>query len=260
VTSYSYSQLEGLWINAGGPRAVAALAAAIAEAESGGNSQAVNRTDNNGTQTSWGLWQISNGTHGQPVPDILDPAVNAQQAVAKYNNAGHQFTPWGTYDTGAYKAFLSGSTTPDTTVPGLGAPAPPGTAAAGATCLLALPSVGLGPISTPQICLIDRTEARAVLGAVLIASGGLVLALGVLVLAAYGLKSSGAGKGAGRALEVIGAGTAVVAPEVGAPVAAAGATVQKAGTAGTAAGAARRRTRSRQAAAGKTKASQAQAS
>jgi Lysozyme like domain len=253
VTTYTYSQLEGLWINAGGPRAVAALAAAIGEAESGGNSQAVNRTDNNGTQTSWGLWQISNGTHGQPVPNILDPAVNAQQAVAKYNNAGHQFTPWGTYDTGAYKAFLSGSTTPDTSVPGLGSPAPPGTAAPGATCLLALPSVGLGPISTPQVCLIDRTEARAVLGAVLLASGGLVLALGVLVLAAYGLKSSGAGKAAGRALQVAGAATAVVAPEAGVPVAAAGTEV---------ASAASRRPAAprRRASAGKTKASQAQAS
>jgi Lysozyme like domain len=249
VTTYTYSQLEGLWINAGGPRAVAGLAAAIAEAESRGNSQAINLTDNGGTQTSWGLWQISNGTHGQPVPDILDPAINAQQAVAKYNNAGHQFTPWGTYDSGAYKAFLSGSTSPDTSVPGLGAPAPPGTAAAGATCLLALPSVGLGPVKTPQVCLIDRTEARAVLGTLLLVSGGLILALGVLVLAAYGLKSSGAGKGAGKALEVIGAGTAVIAPEVGAPVAAAGSKVRAAGS-----GRPARET------AGKTKASQAQAS
>jgi Lysozyme like domain len=254
VTSYSYSQLEGLWINAGGPRAVAGVAAAIADAESHGNSQAVNRTDNNGTQTSWGLWQISNGTHGQPVPDILDPAVNAQQAVAKYNNAGHQFTPWGTYDSGAYQAFLGGSTTPDTNVPGLGAPAPPGTGEpSSATCLLWLPSVGLGPVSTPHVCLIDRTEARAVLGALLMASGGFVLALGVLVLAAYGLKSSGAGKAAGRALQVAGAATAVVAPEAGIPVAAAGTEVASAG-------ARRPAAPRRRAPAGKTKASQAQAS
>ena len=115
-TVYTYAQLQGLWINAGGSKALAPLAAAIAMAESGGCSAAVNPTDNGGTQTSWGLWQISNGTHGQPVPGILAPATNAQQAVAKYTDAGG-FSPWGTYDSGAYKAYYSGSTTPDTNVP-----------------------------------------------------------------------------------------------------------------------------------------------
>jgi hypothetical protein len=33
MTVYSYAQLEQLWINAGGPKAQAPMAAAIAEAE-----------------------------------------------------------------------------------------------------------------------------------------------------------------------------------------------------------------------------------
>jgi hypothetical protein len=231
-TRYTYSQLMGLWINNGGPKSVAALAAAIAEAESGGCSAAVNPTDNDGTQTSWGLWQISNGTHGQPVPSILTPGINAQQAVAKYNGAGHTFSPWGTYTSGAYKAYLSPGTTPDTGVQSLGAPAAPGTSAGGggaADCWLGLPSIDLGITSTPELCLVQRSSARGLIGGALLLGGGLVLLLGAGLLAAYGLKSAGAGKAAGKTLEAAGAVAAVAgAPEVGAPVAAAGARTQRA--------------------------------
>jgi hypothetical protein len=116
MADYTFAQLEGLWIQAGGPAAVAPIAAAIALAESSGNPQAINPTDNNGTQTSWGLWQISNGTHNMPVANILDPRVNAQQAVAKYKTSG--WAPWGTYATGAYTKFLpKGYVAPSSTSP-----------------------------------------------------------------------------------------------------------------------------------------------
>ena len=104
MADYTFAQLEGLWIQAGGSRAVAPIMAAIALAESSGRPDAINPTDNNGRQTSWGLWQISNGTHNMPVANILDPLVNAKQAVAKYNASG--FAPWGTYASGAYRQFL----------------------------------------------------------------------------------------------------------------------------------------------------------
>ena len=103
MPDYSYAQLEQLWIQAGGSRALAPLMAAIALAESGGNPTEQNDTDNNGTQTSWGLWQISNGTHQQPVDGILNPLTNAQQAVAKYQSQG--LGAWGTYTSGAYEKF-----------------------------------------------------------------------------------------------------------------------------------------------------------
>ena len=118
VTVYSYSQLEGLWDEAGGPSSVAPTMAAVAEAESGGRSDNNNYNDSNGrggTQTSWGLWQISDGTHNMPVANIDDPLVNARAAVAKYRASG--FSPWGTYTSGAYRQFLQGNVPP--TSPGV---------------------------------------------------------------------------------------------------------------------------------------------
>ena len=107
---YSYGQLEQLWISAGGSRALAPLMAAIALAESGGDPQQTNLTDNNGTQTSWGLWQISDGTHNEPVQGILDPLTNAKAAVSKYKQQG--LSAWGTYDSGAYEQYYQGGVAP----------------------------------------------------------------------------------------------------------------------------------------------------
>lgn len=123
MTVFNYGQLERLWINAGGPKTVAPIMAAIAMAESGGNSASNNYTDNNGTQTSWGLWQISNGTHNWPGPnDPNNPANNAAYAVAKYNGdrarGNNGFQPWGTYTSGLYRQYLQGSVPPDSSVPG----------------------------------------------------------------------------------------------------------------------------------------------
>ena len=179
---YSYAQLEQLWINAGGAKAQAPMAAAIAEAESGGNSAALNLTDNNGTQTSVGLWQVSNGTHPYPAA-WATPAGNATEAVAKYQAAGG-WSPWGTYSSGAYRQFLNGSTTPDPNVPssGGGGTAGQSTAAAqaaaaqaatqlGNTCLIGFGGVpgtswvndifGSGG-NVGQFCILSKSEVRAV--------------------------------------------------------------------------------------------------
>jgi Lysozyme like domain len=181
---YTYAQMEQLWIQAGGPKALAPLAAAIGEAESGGNSDALNPNDNNGTQSSFGIWQISNGTHAPPSPSWANPAVNAQLAVGKWKGAGEQFTPWGTFDSGAYKAFLSGKIPPDQNVPGsptqLDAQT---TAAQAADCLIGNPlsaSIGIGAIipgasiggSVGPACLFTKSNARAFIGTGLMMAGG----------------------------------------------------------------------------------------
>lgn len=184
-TVYSYAQLQGLWINAGGPKTLAPLAAAIAMAESGGCSAAVNPTDNNGTQTSWGLWQISDGTHNQPVQGILTPATNAQQAVAKYQNAGG-FSPWGTYTSGAYRQFYSGSTTPDTNVPSSGGSAPG--ANDPSTCLVGVNGLGINQ------CFVDKSQARAILGGICMAGGLAIMGLGLAFVAVFALQRSGAAR------------------------------------------------------------------
>jgi len=107
MADYTYGQLETLWINAGGSKVLAPLMAAIALAESGGNPGALNTTDNNGTQTSVGLWQVSNGTHNYPA-SWTTPQGNAAEAVAKYKSQG--LGAWGTYTSGAYQQYYQGST------------------------------------------------------------------------------------------------------------------------------------------------------
>lgn len=186
-TKYTYSQLEGLWINAGGSKGLAPIMAAIAMAESGGCSAAENPTDNGGTQTSWGLWQISDGTHGQPVPNILSASVNAQQAVAKYHSQG--LAAWGTYNSGAYKAYM-GSATPDLNVPSSAGTITQAadTAAiepySASTCLLSFPGVAVPVVGNfGQFCILPKHTARAIAGFGLM-TAGLFIALPGLALIA----------------------------------------------------------------------------
>jgi hypothetical protein len=190
AASLSYAQLMGLWIRAGGSTATAAVAAAIAEAESGGNPDALNPTDNNGAQSSYGLGQISNGTHVPPAANWADPAVNAQLAVAKYQAAGG-FWPWGTYTSGAYKIEMQGSTTPDMNVP-----ANPGAinaqltaASSGNTpnCAWAIGWAGvgvpvIGHVGSAEICVLSKSQVRAMYGAALVGAGGLLVLAGMAFL------------------------------------------------------------------------------
>lgn len=95
--TYTYSQLEGLWDKAGGPRDMAAVMAAIAEAESSGNADAHNASG------ASGLWQIL----GLPFPgNPFDALTNARMAVSKYMSQG--LGAWTTYTSGAYRQFLNG--------------------------------------------------------------------------------------------------------------------------------------------------------
>ena len=119
MPALTYAQLEETWIRGGGSRRMAPLMAAIALAESRGYPDATNPTDNNGTQTSWGLWQVSDGTHN-PLPDWADPVGNARLAVAKLKSQG--LGAWGTYTSGAYRQYLQGNIPPGTGgLPGGGA-------------------------------------------------------------------------------------------------------------------------------------------
>lgn len=170
MTTYSYSQLEQLWVQGGGNKAMAPLMAAIAEAESSGNPSAVNATDNNGTQTSWGLWQISNGTHAQPVANILDPLVNAQAAVAKYHSQG--LGAWGTYTSGAYQRYLGGKGTAPTS----------GVSTTGAFGVPGLPS-SLEPLSPSYDLKTFGTELGTIAEKfALVLLGGALILLGLYIM------------------------------------------------------------------------------
>jgi hypothetical protein len=108
VTTYSYSELETLWDDAGGSKALAPLMAAIAMAESGGNSDAKNPSG------ATGVWQILGAVNPADQDKLTDPAVNAKEAVLKYNSQG--LTAWTTYTSGAYKKYYS-SDTPASSLP-----------------------------------------------------------------------------------------------------------------------------------------------
>lgn len=190
--SYSYAQLEGLWINAGGPAAVAPVAAAIAEAESGGNPLAAYPSTTvapgAGSNTdATGLWQILGVPAGFTPAQLTDPAANAQMAVAKYQQAGNSFTPWETYTNGAYTAFLSSGTTPDTA--GLPSAAPSTTASAvltsanSATCALSVPVAG---------CLLPKSALRGIIGGAVLTAAGILGLASLVILAASAFEHSGA--------------------------------------------------------------------
>jgi murein DD-endopeptidase MepM/ murein hydrolase activator NlpD len=106
VSVLNAGQIRGLAQRAGFRGTDLTISVAIAFAESGGDTNALNPTDNGGTQSSFGLWQISNGTHSPPSPNWADGQTNANLAWGKYTAAGRRFTPWGTYNSDAYKKFL----------------------------------------------------------------------------------------------------------------------------------------------------------
>ncbi len=133
----THSQLESLWVLAGGTEATADTAAAIAQAESGGNPAAILNTaypnlpgyrpPSKGAlpEYSVGLWQINTVAHpGYSVADLLTPLGNAKAAVA-ISGGGASFSAWSTYQSGAYKTYLTGVPAP-TPQPGPESSAPSG--------------------------------------------------------------------------------------------------------------------------------------
>jgi hypothetical protein len=208
MTDLSYAQLKGVWLKAAAgtkydTNAWASLMAAIAEAESGGNPSALNPDDNNGTQTSWGLWQISNGTHSSVSPEWNNPVVNAELAIQKLNSQG--LTAWGTYTSGAYRAFLSDATSATlagissiTGASSVDAAALDAAQQSASDCAWSLGGGGqLVPfISATKVsvnfCVLKKSQARAMIGFGVYLTGALVGLVGIaLLVAAGGLKAIG---------------------------------------------------------------------
>jgi hypothetical protein len=104
----SKTAVEQVWGAAGGPRGVADIAQAITGAESGRRPGAIQQGQPYST-TGWGLWQITPG-NSEPQfginSQLLNPLNNARAALAKYHGAGSRFTPWTTYNSGAYASWL----------------------------------------------------------------------------------------------------------------------------------------------------------
>lgn len=116
ASGLSYGQLEYLWEVAGGSPDQAPLAAAVAEAESGGSPQATGELNNNPSTGDYsvGPWQINyfgdllaprTQAFGAPAKLENDPLADAKAAVAISDN-GANFNAWTTYTGGAYQNYL----------------------------------------------------------------------------------------------------------------------------------------------------------
>lgn len=112
LMNLSYSQLLALATNAGFQGNDAQTAAAIALAESAGNPNEYNpeTAASGGTPQglgSYGLWQIYLKMHPEFSGwNLKDPQTNANAAFSVYQAAGNSFSPWSTYGSGKFLAFL----------------------------------------------------------------------------------------------------------------------------------------------------------
>lgn len=100
MTTYDQDGLVALAMGAGLSSSDAAIAAAIAMAESGGKSDALSSTGD------YGLWQINKASWPQFTGDLFDPSYNAE-AMAVVKSSGRGWDHWTTYRNGSYKPFLA---------------------------------------------------------------------------------------------------------------------------------------------------------
>lgn len=124
MATISHADLEALWVAAGGSQATADTAAAIAQAESGGNPSAILNTaypklpgyhppsEGASPEYSVGLWQVNELAH--PTYSTAYLLVARQNAVAAVaiSSGGRSFSAWSTFKSGAYKQFLQSGGTP----------------------------------------------------------------------------------------------------------------------------------------------------
>ena len=90
AANYNFGQLSNIFTQAGGNSQLAPIMAAISLDESSGNPSALNTHDTNGqggTQTSAGLWMISNGTNTVIDSPNSDENIYRRSRGKDYNSA-----------------------------------------------------------------------------------------------------------------------------------------------------------------------------
>lgn len=102
--AYTFPQLRQFAVNAGFTGSAADTAAAISLAESSGVPGKINWRD---PQGSFGLMQINQAAHPGTASQALDPQGSFDLAYA-ISQGGANFTPWSTFNNGAYAANLPG--------------------------------------------------------------------------------------------------------------------------------------------------------
>jgi hypothetical protein len=94
--AYGPSQLQHLWIMAGGDPGKAAVASCIAQHESGGNAGVTSSNPDGGTNV--GLWQLDTPGGkgaGYSIDQLKNPLTNARVAIAGSSN-GRDWSAWAT--------------------------------------------------------------------------------------------------------------------------------------------------------------------
>lgn len=107
--TFSFEQLEDLWVACGGPAGSETNMAAIAIAESGGDPDAKNFNANETEDR--GLWQINSGAWPQfnPPYDLFDARQNCKAAIVVLAQQG--ITAWSTWNNGAAARVLAARST-----------------------------------------------------------------------------------------------------------------------------------------------------
>ena len=128
------TQLERVFVEAGGPEKFARLMANLAQRESGGRPTINNRGTNKNGTVDWGLWQINDIWRKDPVVGplfksgaILTPEGNARAAVHILKVQGPK--AWATYQPGTDAKYLGGfqggAASPSSSSPAAPAPSTP---------------------------------------------------------------------------------------------------------------------------------------
>lgn len=101
---YSLQELVGFAQQAGFQGDQANTIAAISYAESSGDPNAINYGDPGG---SYGLTQINAAAHGPSAINTLGNPLEAFRQAFHISGGGTNFTPWSTYNNGAYAPYLT---------------------------------------------------------------------------------------------------------------------------------------------------------
>jgi hypothetical protein len=216
----TFDQVQALWIQNGGAPGWAPLAAAIAMAESGGNTVSLNNTPSTGDY-SVGLWQINyygslgpsrTAEYGAPGTLQSDPNAQAKAAIQLSNN-GADWGPWKTDAAwNAWQAHGAPATPSKATLSswGVSLGGAGGASAASWADLNANAGVSLGTTgcgSKPPIfsfggvagigsVSITACEGKAMAGGLCLAAGTGLALVGVLIIVAWGLGHTKAGAAA----------------------------------------------------------------
>lgn len=173
--AYTLAELVAYAQQAGFQGDSANTIAAIAMAESGGNPYAINYADPGG---SYGLTQINAAAHGATAINTLGNPLAAFQQAYTISQGGQNFTPWSTFNNGAYLPYTPAGSAGSAANP-LSSPASGGgSQGLAGTTATGQPTASQSPLSAifSAIGNLFQSAGLLILGAILVAIGAWYIA------------------------------------------------------------------------------------